>query len=331
MADMIQNMRIFVRVVEAGTFTAVAKEMDVAAGYVSRAVSLLEEELQTVLIQRTTRHLFVTTAGAKYYERAKAILADIDNANAEARNATSRPEGRLRVHCAPGLALSHVTKILVAYQAANREVSIELEVSQTMPNLVEDRFDLSLISATELPDSAYVAQSLGTAYPLLVASPEYLDEHGTPAKPDDLAGHSLLRLATPVSAPDAWYLENSSTELLVSVTTSPFQVNSPEALRAALHAGAGIGMLATYSAVDDLRVGALVRVLPQYRLRSFQVYAVYASRRYLDAKIRTLMEYLRATLSPALIEARREVEALGSTATAHTINIASGMPSRKVK
>ena len=310
MVDVVQNMRTFIRVVEAGSFTAVARESDMAAAQVSRAVSALEDHLQTVVLQRTTRHLSLTDAGAKFYERAKAILADFDNATDEARNATSRPQGRIRVHSAPGLAQSIVTTALVTYQAQNPHVSVELDIIQTMPNLVEDGYDISLLSATQLPDSAYVAQALGTAYSILVASPVYLRSGGMPTTPSDLSKHRLLRLNSPVSPPDEWHLEGPGGELLVPVRTSPFQANSPDALRAAIESGAGIGTLATYSVLEDLQTGKLTRVLPQFRLRPFTVFALYASRRYLDAKIRTLLEHLRETLSPALEEIARGVEAL---------------------
>ncbi|SOE92606.1 transcriptional regulator, LysR family [Burkholderia sp. D7] len=310
MVDVVQNMRIFVRVVEARSFTAVARENDSAAAQVSRAVAALEEHLQTVVLHRTTRHLSLTDAGAKFYERAKAILADLDNATDEARNATSRPQGRIRVHSSPGLAQSNVTTALVSYQALNPDVSVELDIIQTMPNLVEDGYDISLLSATQLPDSAYVAQALGTAYSVLVASPAYLRSRGVPKTPSDLSKYHLLRLDSPVSPPDEWRLEGPGGELLVPVRTSPFQANSPEALRAAIDSGAGIGTLATYSVCEDLKAGKLTRVLPQFRLRPFTVFALYASRRYLDAKIRTLLDHLRETLSPALEEFAREVEAL---------------------
>jgi DNA-binding transcriptional LysR family regulator len=310
MVDIVQNMRTFVRVVEAGSFTAVAREHDMAAAQVSRSVAALEEHLRTVVLRRTTRHLSLTDAGARFYERAKAILADLDNATDEARNATSRPQGRIRVHSAPGLAHSSVTNALVSYQAQNPDVSVELDIIQTMPNLVEDGYDISLFSATQLPDSASVAQALGTAYSVLVASPIYLRSRGVPNTPSDLNEHDLLRLDTPVSPPNEWRLEGQGGELLVPIRTSRFQANSPDALRAAIESGAGIGTLATYTAYEDLKTGKLIRVLPQFRLQPFTVFALYASRRYLDAKIRTLLEHLRETLSPALEEAAREVEAL---------------------
>jgi DNA-binding transcriptional LysR family regulator len=315
MADMIHNMRTFIRVVEAGTFTAVAKESDVTTAQVSRAVSMLEEALQAMLIHRSTRRLSVTEAGAKYYERARAILADLDNANIEARNATTLTQGRIRVHSSPGLAQSLVTAALVAYQAAHPNVLVDLVIEQSMPNLVEDGFDISLIATAQLPDSNYVSQTLGSNHAVLLASHAYLEQHGTPASPADLAGHSLLRLASPGSPPDEWHLESPSGSIVVPVTNSPFQSNSPEAVRYALRAGAGIGMLAAYSAVDDLRSGALRRVLPQFSVRPFNVYAIYVSRRYLDAKTRTLIEHLRATLSPALASVEDEVERLSKQGT----------------
>ncbi|CAB3746347.1 LysR family transcriptional regulator [Paraburkholderia solisilvae] len=310
MVDMIHSMRTFVRVVEAGTFTAVAKETGVTTAQVSRAVSLLEDELQTLLLHRTTRHLSVTEAGAKYFERAKLILAELDNANVEARNAMSHAQGRIRVHASPELARGAVTAALLAYQAAHPDVSIDLDIEQRMPNLVEDGYDMALVSSWQLSDSAYIAQTLGTSHGLLVASPEYLDTHGMPASAADLAQHTLLRLSSPIAPADEWHLEGAGGSTLVTVKYSPFQTSSPDALRVALLSGAGIGMMCAYNVLDDLRSGALVRVLPQQRLRPFNIYALYVSRRYLDAKTRTLVDFLRQRLTPALAQFEQDVESL---------------------
>lgn len=313
MADTIHNMRMFMRVAEAGSFTAVANENDLTTAQVSRSVSALEEQLQTVLIHRTTRHLSLTDAGARFFERAKDILAELDYAAAEARNTTVHPEGRIRVHSAPGIAHSTLTSTLVSYQSAYPGVSVELKVAQSMPNLIEDGYDVSLVSTTQLPDSIFVAQMLGRAYTVMLASPGYLARRGVPLTPEQLADHALLRLESPVSPADEWRLQGDAGELVVPVPKSPFQVDSPEVLRSAILAGAGVGTLATYSAVNDLRSGALVRVLPHFHLNEFTVFATYASRRYLDAKVRALLDHLRQTLSPALDEALRVVEDLAAT------------------
>ncbi|MFD1557325.1 LysR family transcriptional regulator [Paraburkholderia silviterrae] len=316
MADFLNNLRTFVRVVEAGSFTAVANESDCTPGQVSRAVTSLEEELQALVLHRTTRHLSVTDVGTRFYERAKVILADIDSATDEARNATESPAGRIRVHSSPGLAYSEVATALASYQASFPAVSVELKIEQSMPGLVEEGYDLSVVSATQLPDSAYISQALGAAYSVLVSSADYIARHGLPRKLTDLADHALLQLESPVSAADEWHLQSADDTHLWTITRTPFRVNTPDALRAALFAGVGIGTLPTYTVADDLASGALVRVLPQYHLRPFTVFAVYPSRRYLDAKVRTLLEHLRATLSPALAKAMEIVETYTGDATA---------------
>ncbi|AFQ48654.1 LysR family transcriptional regulator [Burkholderia sp. A9] len=299
--DMLENMRTFVRVVQAGSFTAVAKQTDVAIAQVSRAVSSLEEYAQTRLLNRTTRRIALTDNGRRYFERLVSILGDVDQANAEARNALVRPYGRLRVHTMPGLGQSHVTGAVVAYQAAFPEVAVEITYSQRMPNLVEDGYDISVVTASSLPDSGYIAHTYGRCYSVLVASKAYLDQHGIPLNPAELASHTCLRLDTPADASDEWLLHGACGDVVShAVLAAPFQANAPEALAIALRAGMGIGSLAIYSVIDDLRSGKLVRVLPDYRLTMLDVYAMYISRQFMDAKIRTFLDHLRMTLSPAL-------------------------------
>ncbi|WP_175780240.1 LysR family transcriptional regulator [Burkholderia anthina] len=299
--DMLENMRTFVRVVQAGSFTAVAKQTDVATAQVSRAIASLETYAQIRLLHRTTRKIALTDSGRRYFERLLSILGDVDQANAEARNALVRPYGRLRVHTMPGLGQSHVTASAVAYQASFPDVAIEMTYSQRMPNLVEEGYDVSVVTASSLPDSGYIAHSCGTSYSVLVASRAYLDHCGVPSTPADLMNHTCLRLDTPAEANGEWLLHGAGGETVShAVLAAPFQANAPEALSIALRAGLGIGSLAIYSVIDDLRSGQLVRVLPDYRLTMLDVYAMYASRRFLDAKVRTFVDHVRATLAPAL-------------------------------
>ncbi|ALL68299.1 Transcriptional regulator, LysR family [Paraburkholderia caribensis MBA4] len=314
---MLQNVRTFVRVVEAGSFTAVANELGTTTGKISRAVTALEEHVNAALLHRTTRHLAVTDVGERYYQRVKDILADIDDANAEASNARTRPHGRIRIHSMPGLAESHMTAAIIAYQTANPDVSIELRLSQRLPNLVEEGYDVSLLAAPKLPDSGYVARTFGSTFGILVASSEYLERRGVPHNIEELGEHSLLRLESPLGPTDEWTLDGPEGHVRVPIDVSPFLANSPNSLRYALHSGAGIGTLATYSAIDDLRTGALVRVLPSYRLRAFDIFALYPARRYLDAKIVTLLEHLRKVIAPELEMLHRDIEMITVPVEAH--------------
>ena len=211
----------------------------------------------------------------------------------------------MRIHAMTGLGQSHVVSSIVRYQEDNPDVSVELTLAQRMPNLVEEGYDVSIVTASQLPDSGYVAQTCGTSCSVLVASREYLARHGTPQSPDELPNHVCLRLDTPASPAGEWRLERSDGEEAVyELQPAPFQVNVPDALCVAL-----------YTVLDDIREGRLIRVLPEYRLQTVSVYAVYATRRYLDAKIRTFLDHLRTTLTPALENDLRELDRLTTELT----------------
>jgi len=298
--DTLNSMRMFVRVVEAGSFTAVGRQTNTATAQVSRAISSLEEHLKVRLLHRTTRHLSVTEAGRRYFERVKSVLAEVDIADAEARNSMARPYGRLRVHSVLELGQRYVTTAIIQYQNENPDVSVDLTLAQRVPNLVKEGYDISVMAATNLPDSDYVTQIFGSSYSILVASPEYLARRGRPTTPRDLKRHTCLRLDLPGEVADEWRLQGPDGERDIGVATSPFHANVPDALRLALQSGSGIGPLAIYVALDDIKDGKLVRVLPDYRLRMVNVYAIYPSRRYVDAKVRMFLDLLRVTLAPAL-------------------------------
>ncbi|WP_176053152.1 LysR family transcriptional regulator [Paraburkholderia caribensis] len=305
--DKVANMRVFSKVVEMGSFTAVANQLNSSAGNVSRAVSALEDELSTRLIQRTTRRIAVTESGNRYYRRCKQILADIDLADAEARGTVNEPRGVLRVHVIPGLGQTHVTTAIIAYRERHPAVCVELTLSQSIPDLISDQLDVSIIAATALPDSAYISQIIGRSRSILVASPTYLKNNGSPETLDDLSKHSCVRLNTPAYSPNEWNFSCDSGDVVFSPPASNFVVNDHEAMSVALRAGAGIGLLTIYSVIDDLRCGTLVRVLPDLKTRPRNVYAIYPSRQYLDAKIKTFVEFLKESVGRRLAEEEEEV------------------------
>lgn len=298
--DKFSNMSVYVKVVEMGSFTAVANHLDSTVGNVSRAVSALETLLDARLLQRSTRRLSVTDAGRRFYERCTKILADLENAEAEAGNALLKPRGTLRVHCVPGLARHLVTGAVLEYRREFPEVTVDLLLSQRMPNLLEDQLDVSILIARRLPDSACVTRKIGVSHCVLVASPEYLAKHPAPVVPEDLSQHECLLLGTVDYARDEWQLR-SKVGTATFVPTGPgFSVNDMDAMAVAVRAGAGIGLLAGFSAIDDLRSGRLVRVLPEYHTHERNVYAVYTSRQYVDAKITCFIDTLKTQVGGAL-------------------------------
>jgi DNA-binding transcriptional LysR family regulator len=305
--DKLANMSVYIKVVEMGSFTAVANHLDSTVGNVSRAVSALEEVLNTRLLQRSTRRLSVTDAGRRFYERCTSILADLENAEAEASNALLEPRGTLRVHSVPGLARHLVTCAVLEYRRAFPDVTVDLRLSQRMPNLLEDQLDVSILIARALPDSAYVSQKIGVSHCVLVASPDYLARHAAPTQPQELTDHQCLLLSTVDYLRDEWQLK-SRTGSSTFVPTGPgFSVNDMDAMAVAVREGAGIGLLAGFSAIDDLRSGRLVRVLPDYHTQERNVYAVYTSRQFVDAKITRFIETLKERVGEQLAAIAQEL------------------------
>jgi DNA-binding transcriptional LysR family regulator len=293
--DRLQNMRVFVRVVEAGSFTAAAQSLDATTGVVSRAVSELEAHLRTRLLNRSTRRLALTTAGERYLARCRQILADLDRAEEEASDAHERPSGVLRMHSYASIGQHYVLPAVSRYRALYPEVAVELTLSQQIPDLYEGSADVAVIGATALPSSDMVSLLLGRTFSILCAAPAYVHAHGVPRTPADLSQHDCLLLKTPAFPTSQWTLDGPHGSETLDVH-GPVQVNIAESLIVAIREGMGIGILPLYAAIDGLRNGSLVRVLSDYTLQKMDVYALYPSRKYVDAKTRTWVDFLRTHL-----------------------------------
>ncbi|HVE06279.1 MAG TPA: LysR family transcriptional regulator [Paraburkholderia sp.] len=311
--DMLRNMKIFVEVAESGSFTAAANQLDTTTGYVSRSISELEAHLRTRLLNRTTRRIALTEAGERYLSRCHAILSSVAEAEAEASDAHAKPVGTLKVHAMSSIGQNYVVPAVAAYQERYPAVTVDLTLSQGVPDLLEEGYDVALrVTPDTLPDSNYISHQLGTVRSVLCASPSYLEVHGIPKTVEDLSHHMCLQVAMPIFPSERWTLVGPEGEHEFALPHTRFKVNVPDALAVALHEGMGIGALPTLSVRAAFRNGSLVRVLPEYRLQQYlNVYAVYASRQYLDAKIKTWIEFLKEWVADVL----REDEAMLAQAT----------------
>lgn len=295
--DIVHAMRTFVRVVDAGSFTAAAQQSDTSTAQVSRRVSELENHLQARLLHRTTRRLALTDAGQRYLDHSREILEQLEQARIEAGGAHRVPRGALRVHSTIGLGIQLLATLAGRYNEIHREVNLDLVLSQRQPGLLEDHLDVIITLSRDLPDSELIAQRLGTVFHVVCASPIYLRQHGVPKVPSDLSQHRCLRLADPLFA-DSWSFVGNGCEQTIQPGET-FKVNVAEAMSSAAEAGMGICLLPDYVAVPALQRGSLVRLLPQYRLQEKSIYALYPSRRFLDAKVRTWVEFLKQELPQA--------------------------------
>lgn len=306
-------MRAFLRVVETGSFTAAAQSLNTSTGVVSRAVSELEAHLQIRLLNRSTRRLAVTEAGQRYVDSCRQILEDIEKAEAEATNAHDRPGGVLRMHSYASIGQHYVLPAISRYRTQFPEVNVELTLLQRPPDLFEGSSDVAIVAAPSLPDSELVSHHIGTTFNVLCASPEYLRENGAPTVPTDLLQHACLILHTPAFPTHVWTLEGPDGKEVLEVS-GPVQTNIAESLLVAARENMRIATVPVYAAMQGLKDGSLIRVLPDFILQRMNIYAIYASRRYVDAKIRTWIEFLRSSLPEAMKRDEQTLHEIGGKA-----------------
>lgn len=316
--DTLQNMRVFVRVVEAGSFTAAAQSLNSTTGAMSRAVSELEAHLRARLLNRSTRRLALTTAGERYLERCLHILADVGKAEEEASCAHERPSGALRMHSYASIGQHYVLPAISRYRAQHPEVTVELTLSQRMPDLFEGSADVAIVTAASLPNSDLVSHELGSTCSVLCASPAYIRSRGVPQSPADLARHECLILKTPAFPAHEWVLDGPEGSERMEVD-GPVQVNIAECLVVAIREGMGIGMLPVYAAINGLRDGTLMRVLPEHTLQKMNIYALYPSRKFVDAKTKTWVEFLRTHLPKVLARDKALLDELSQAQLEETV------------
>jgi DNA-binding transcriptional LysR family regulator len=290
----LNEIAVFTRVVQAGSFTAAARVLAMPKSTVSRKVADLEQRLDARLLQRTTRKLSLTDAGRAYYEHGLRIVAELEAAERAVTSLQDRPRGLLRI-TAP-LNAAWLGEIVAHYMKRNPEVQIELLCTARTVDLVEERFDLG-IRAGALPDSSLVARSLGSAAWILAATPAYLRKKRRPRTPEDLEGHDFLAFgAGSMSITVRLAKDGRSTELALParLVASDFDV-----LLAAARAGLGVALVPASQVTDDLRAGRLERVLREWNAPATPVHIVYPTARHLSAKVKSFVEHLQQRMTPS--------------------------------
>jgi DNA-binding transcriptional LysR family regulator len=293
----VEALITFSAVMDAGSFTGAAERLGQTPSGVSRTIARLEKHLGLTLLHRTTRRLQLTDEGAWLLERARGLLADLANTEAEAAARRSQPAGLVRVNAATP-ALGHLLAPLVpAFLEAYPLVRLELTSGETVVDLIEERADLA-IRIGSLPDSTLNARRLGTSRLRVLAAPAYLERHGAPASVADLARHRLLGFAAPATL-NTWPLAHGGAE---GYTIDPaVTASSGETVRHLALAGAGIASLSNFLTRDDLATGRLVPVLEDTALPWSQpVWAVFYKQGGLAPRVAALVDFLARELRPVL-------------------------------
>jgi DNA-binding transcriptional LysR family regulator len=287
--DRIDAMQAFVTVADLRGFAPAARKLGLSPSGVTRLIAALEERLGSRLLQRTTRSVTLTDAGTRYLERARRILADVEEAEGAAEGEQTRPNGRLVVSAPVGFGRLHVSPIMSAYLKRYRDVSGELRLSDRMVNLVEDGVDLA-VRIGHLPDSSLVARLVGEMPRIVVASSAYLNARGEPKTPEAIFSHDTIQFGV---TPE-WRFAKDGRELRVT-TTPRFITNSADAAIQYAEQGGGLADVMAYQAADAIKGGRLKIVLAKFQRPALPIHIVYPTSRLLSAKVRTFIDLVIET------------------------------------
>ncbi|MBL3556398.1 MULTISPECIES: LysR family transcriptional regulator [Marinobacter] len=287
--DRIDAMRAFVTVVNDGTFTHAADRLGMSPQLVSKYVSQLEQHLGVRLLNRTTRRIHLTEAGTRYHQRAQQVLNDIDDMENHLDDLQTRAQGLLRISAPVSFAIRHMAPLLSEFQQAHPAVGIDLQLNDRKVDIVEEGFDIAL-RIGHLRSSSLIAKRLAPVRLALCASPAYLQQHGTPERPEDLSNHHYLRYSymdTDAEHPVQKWLKDG-----IGNSTREMISNNGDVLTEAAIAGAGIALQPTFIAGAAIKEGKLKIILPEHEPEPMALYAVYAHRQLLASKVRSFIDFI---------------------------------------
>jgi len=287
----INELDTFVSIVDEGTISQAAEQLGVTVSAVSRALSRLEKKLNTALFRRTTRRLELTQEGEKYLARVRSILSDLEDAGDMMVKNKQVPSGKLRIDAATPFMLHVIAPLIDKYSKAYPQIDIELVSNESLVDLLEARTDVA-VRIGELKDSSLSATPLGLSQIRILASPTYLEKHGTPKSVEDLAHHQLLGFNSLEKLND-WPIYDAANNLLHIHTN--IKADSGETLRQLALCGTGIVCLSNFMTYQDIQKGDLIPLLVPSTLKMQQpINLVYYKNRKLSERVSSFIEFLKA-------------------------------------
>lgn len=291
--DKLEAMRVFIEVAECQSFVAASRKLDLSAPAVTRSVAQLEKALGVRLFNRTTRHVRLTDSGARFFEDAKRILDDVEQAVATASGSYAEPKGVLSITAPVLFGQIHITPILTEYLQQNPAVTVRAVFYDRISNILDEGLDVA-IRIGHLKDSNLYATPVGSVQRLVCASPSYLKKHGIPSHPSELKAHEIIQAST-VEPSTTWQFESSRGKESVKVTPRLHCSQNGAAITAARQ-GFGITRLMSYQVGEELKNGSLTRILQNYESKPLPVSIVHLEGRQANAKIRAFIDLATARL-----------------------------------
>ena len=289
----LNRMMIFYQVVKLGSFTKAAQVLNVAKSAVSRHVTILENEVGAMLLNRTTRQLRVTKVGQIYYQGCQRIIEETKFMQNEVSVLQNQPVGSLRIAATNSIGNMYIAPLIVKFMRLYPSINIDLMLQDQVINMVEEGIDVS-VRVGWLKDSNLVAKKISTSRMVLTASPKYVKQYGPVVTPKELEKHHWIIFSL-LPNPTEWTFKQKKQTETVFVTGN-IKTNNAEAVKTLLLAGEGISVLSHFMVAEDIREGRLVELLPNYDLDSVGVYLVYQEKQHIHLKIQLFNDFINNNL-----------------------------------
>lgn len=294
--DDLNGMSLFVKVVESKSFSEAAEKLGISPSAVSKKISRLEDRLGVQLLNRTTRRLGLTEAGAAFYERSARILTEVEEAEALVSTLRKAPHGLLRVAVPMLLGQMQIAPLAAPFLTRFPDMRLELVFMDRAADLIEEGLDVA-IRVDDLPDSTLVARRLAPHRRVLCGAPAYFEKNGVPQTPEELVRHNCLTYG-PHHPSREWFFNTATGRRAVDVRGT-FLTNNAEGLRQAALGGLGMALLPTFLVGGDLSAGLLRPVLSEYVSADTAIYAVYPQHRHQSPKVRAFVDFMMERLGPS--------------------------------
>lgn len=292
------EMKVFVSVVKAGSFSAAAQALKLTPSAVSKLVTRIEERLGVLLFQRSTRQLVLTREGEQFHERCVRILEEIDDAEQSLAHGNIAPHGLLRVNVSLPLGTHYIVPLMAEFTARYPEITVDLSLADSLVDLQRERIDVA-IRMGPMVDESFHARKLGTSRRAVVAAPAYLQTRGMPRIPGDLARHRCFNFNFRRSM-DEWPFVMDG-QLVRLPIQGAMLTNNGETMRQLTLDGLGVSRLGLFHVIRDLEAGRLVELLPGYNPGDGEdIHAIYNSQRHMPTRVRLFIDFLVEKLEPAL-------------------------------
>ncbi len=284
----LDDIAIFVCVVQSGSFTAAADQLQTSKSVISKNISRLENQLGVKLLIRSTRRLQLTEIGQVFYNKSVKGLETLQTAEEEVSILQGSPRGVLRINAPHSFGIMHIAPNLTALKALHPELSINLNMDDKKVDMIKDDFDLT-IRITQQLDGNLIAKKMAPCKHVIVSAPEYIQKNGFPKSPEALIHHNIITYQYQQS-PNEWALKSAKGSKTISIE-SQTQMNNSLAIREAVLSGLGIARMPTFVVGKDIKDGRLIRLLPEYELLELSIYIMYPDRQFLAPKVRAFIDF----------------------------------------